>query len=104
MVNLYKQDGETLYGIKEFIVDSLEDIKELPKNVRVGSMALVIPTGGIYVFNGKKEWTPIGNSSAGGGSNTPDSSYEDFLEKVDLNKDGIIDVSETSNSITLHEI
>lgn len=83
MVNLYKQDGETLYGIKEFIIDSLEDIKGLPKNVSVGSMALVIPTGEVYIFNGEKEWTPIGNSSS-----------------EDSDNDEIVDTSETSNSST----
>lgn len=83
MINLYKQDGETLYGIKEFIVDSLEDIKELPKNGRVGSIALIISTGQVYIFNGEKKWTPIGNSSS-----------------EDSDNDEIVDTSETSNSST----
>ena len=83
MINLYKQEGETLYGIKEFIIDSLEDIKNLPKNVRVGSMAIIIPTGQVYIFNGEKKWTPIGNSSS-----------------EDSDNDEIVDTSETSSSST----
>ena len=57
MINLYKQDGETLYGIKEFLLDSVEDLTQLPKNIRCGSSALIIPTGELYILDGKKEWT-----------------------------------------------
>lgn len=61
MINLYKQDGETLYGIKEFLLDSQEDVKNLPiEKVHVGSIALVISSGELYVFNGNKEWTMVG--------------------------------------------
>lgn len=103
MVNLYKQDGETLYGIKEYIVDSLNDVKDLPKNVKVGSMALIVSTGQVYVFNGEKKWTPIGNSSSGGSSAT-DCSCDEILNMIDSDNDGIVDTSETSNSITLYSI
>lgn len=60
MVNLYKQDGETLYGIKEFILDSVDDIPSLPTNIKVGSSALIISTGELYIFNGEKQWVEIG--------------------------------------------
>ena len=57
MVNLYRQDGETLYGIKEFLLDSVEDLAKLPTNLRSGSSALIIP-------NGDKEWIIFGGKSA----------------------------------------
>ena len=73
MVNLYKQDGETLYGVKEYILDSPEDVPSLPVNVRPGSTALVIPTSEIYMLNGSKKWILMGGSSSGGsGDNAGD--------------------------------
>ena len=61
MINLYKQDGETLYGIKEFLLDSKEDVKDLPiEKVHIGSTALVISSGDLYMLNGNKEWTIVG--------------------------------------------
>ena len=69
MINLYKQDGETLYGIKEYILDSTSDVQNLPTNVKIGSTALVISTSDIYMLNGSKQWVLIGgNPSSGGGS------------------------------------
>lgn len=64
MVNLYRQDGETLYGIKEFLLDSVEDLAKLPTNLRSGSSALIIPTGDLYILNGDKEWIVFGGESA----------------------------------------
>ena len=57
---LYKQDGEVLYGIKEFLIDSEEDLKKLPKNIRIGSSALNISSGELFILNGEKKWTLIG--------------------------------------------
>lgn len=64
MVNLYRQDGETLYGIKEFLLDSVEDLAKLPTNLRSGSSALIIPTGTLYILNGEKKWVIFGEEAA----------------------------------------
>ena len=53
MVNLYKQDGEILYGVKEYIIDSMDDVKDLPTNVRPGSIAMLVPSGVKYILNGR---------------------------------------------------
>ena len=77
MINLYKQDGDTLYGIKEFIIDSAEDVANLPTNIpkiRVGSTALVISSGDIYMLNGDGKWVLIGGGS--GGSEGPGGNLE----------------------------
>lgn len=69
MINLYKQDGDTLYGIKEFIVDNKEDIANLPTNIpkiRVGSTAFVISSGDIYMLNSSGKWVATGGESSGG--------------------------------------
>lgn len=76
MINLYKQDGDTLYGIKEFIIDSAEDVANLPTNIpkiRVGSTALVISSGDLYMLNGDGKWVLLGGS---GGSVEPGGNLE----------------------------
>lgn len=60
MMNLYKQDGETLYGVKEFLLDSVDDLSSLPTNIRSGSSALIISTGDLYMLNGDKQWVLLG--------------------------------------------
>ena len=61
MINLYRQDGEALYGIKEYILDSAEDVKNLPtEKIHAGSTALVIPSGDLYMLNGEKKWVKVG--------------------------------------------
>ena len=57
---LYKQDGEVLYGIKEFLIDSDEDLKNLSKNIKIGSSALNISSGELFILNGEKKWTLVG--------------------------------------------
>lgn len=60
---LYKQDGETLYGVKEYMLESADELKLLPTNIHSGSMAMVIPTSEIYILNSKKNWIPFGTES-----------------------------------------
>lgn len=98
MISLYRQDGETLYGIKEFILDSEDDVKDLPTHskVHVGSTALVIPTGTLYMLNGSHEWVEVG----GKGSVNPnpiDCSCEEILNEIDANKNNIVDTVELNN-------
>ena len=57
---LYKQDGETLYGIKEFLLDSKEDLENLPVDIKPGSSAMVIETGELYILKSDKKWTKVG--------------------------------------------
>ena len=59
-ITLYKQDGEVLYGVKEFLLDSKEDLEKLTTDIRSGSSALIISTGEIFMLNGEKQWVPIG--------------------------------------------
>lgn len=98
MFSLYKNDGEILYGIKEYIIDSLEDIKDLPKNLRPGSTAIVISTGQTYMFSPQQKWVLFGRPSSG---SSTDSSVEDLLNYLDQNQDGIVDKAESSTSIEL---
>jgi len=59
MYGLISHDGNPAYGLKEFVVDTPEDIKNLPINALMGSTALVISTGEVYMINSKGEWKKL---------------------------------------------
>ena len=95
MINLYKQDGEILYGIKEFLLDSEDDVKDLPtKKIHVGSMAMVIPTGSIYVLNGLSEWVEMGNSNE---TESTKYSCEEVLNVIDADGNNIVDANKLNS-------
>lgn len=100
MINLYKQDGEILYGIKEFLLDSKEDLKSLPTNIRSGSSALIIPTGEVYFLNGAKQWAMVGGESTESGG----SSNDEILNQLDKNKNDIIDEAEEAHFVIMHDM
>ena len=89
---LYKQDGEILYGIKEFLIDSEEDLKDLPLNIKSGSSAFILSSGSIYILNKDKKWILVGGES---------SSNDILFDELDQNKNGVIDKSETTISIEM---
>lgn len=106
MISLYKQDGEILYGIKEFLLDSAEDLKNLPKNLRSGSSALIIPTGQVYFLNGAKEWVAVGDAEV-----TPENpsapsncDCESILNQLDSDKDGVVDRAEQADTFMMYDL
>lgn len=58
-MNTISQSGHTAYGIKEFVVDTPDDIKKLPIDVPMGSAALVISTGEVYILGSHDNWEPL---------------------------------------------
>ena len=56
---------KTMYGnaviapISQFICDAVLDVDDLPTNVAMGSQALVIATGAVYVIDSSGIWTLI---------------------------------------------
>ena len=79
MINLLSQNGQTVYGIKEYIVDTIDDIQELPTQIQPGSTAFVISTNNIYILDNTCKWTLlyqcVGNSGGGTGADGK-SAYE----------------------------
>lgn len=59
MIGIMKNSGHVTYGLKEYVVDSEDDVKLLPLDGVMGSSAFVIETGEVYMLNGKKEWVKI---------------------------------------------
>lgn len=43
----------------EYVVDAVSDISDLPTDVGMGSSALVIATGSVYILGGDGEWAQL---------------------------------------------
>ena len=94
MINLYKQDGEILYGIKEYLLDSPDDLIDLPRDIRTGSTALVISTGEKYILDGNKNWVFINSPSYGSGGSDVNPEFNNFMNSIDTNRNNVVDTVE----------
>lgn len=56
MVNPMSISGQAIYGIKEFVIDTEEDIEKLPTDVPAGSAALIVKTGDVAVLSNAGTW------------------------------------------------
>lgn len=57
-IKLTSHDGNVSYGIKEYVVDTPEDISNVPP-CAMGSMLFVISTAELYMMNGEGKWVKI---------------------------------------------
>ena len=56
---LYANDDNIVYGVKKFVVDKEEDIKELPISITPGSSALILSSSTFYVLGNMHQWIKI---------------------------------------------
>lgn len=60
MINILSQNGHTTYGLKEYVLDTPEDLKYLPiEGNKPGSTAFIISTCQVFMLNSKGEWKEI---------------------------------------------
>ena len=82
-------NGQIQYNVDEYVIDTPEDTKKLPKRCVMGSTALCTSTGDVYIKNGKGEWVILGDtgssSGSGSGGNIGPISYNDLIDKPSLN-------------------
>ena len=57
--NLISTNGQIQYGVDEFVIDTPDDLKALPFRSKMGSTALCISNGEVYVKNSSGEWVAI---------------------------------------------
>lgn len=53
MIALKNQNGNGQFGTKKYLLDDEEDLKQLPLDENIGTVASVIETGNIYLFSPK---------------------------------------------------
>lgn len=78
-------NGQIQYNVDEYVIDTPEDTKKLPKRCVMGSTALCTSTGDVYIKNGKGEWVILGDTGSGSGGNNGPISYNDLIDKPSLN-------------------
>lgn len=59
MYKLTSSNGEIVYGVNEYVLDTSEDLKNLPPHCAMGSSAIVISTGEVYMKNSSNEWVKL---------------------------------------------
>lgn len=73
MFQIFSNSGEKAYGIKTFIVDTVEDIATIPvDDLEMGCQCFSIDSSKTYMLNSSKQWIAITSSSSNSGeSSTP---------------------------------
>lgn len=57
---ILKQNGQDMYNIKEFIVDTYDSLATIEvRNIGPGSTCFVIDTSEYYMLNTKKQWVKV---------------------------------------------
>lgn len=56
--NTLSTNGQVQYGITEFVIDSPEDLEKLPRCL-MGSSALCLSNGNVYMKDGTGKWVEI---------------------------------------------
>lgn len=61
MINIIEQNGKSSYNVINYIIDSTDDLENLPTNIASGSTALIATgiTTDIYILNNQKEWVKL---------------------------------------------
>jgi len=78
MINIIEQNGKPNYNVINYLIDSIEDIQKLPKNIAAGSTALLpsATSSDIYILTNEKQWVLLlSNSTSEGGKPGP-SAYD----------------------------
>ena len=67
---ILKNGDTTNYGIKHFMVDKLNDLKDFTTILQPGSTAYCFETNKKYMLDAQYRWQVMKNSGGGGGGNT----------------------------------
>ena len=52
-------NGQVQYNVDSYVLDSPADLEKLPKTSVMGSMALCISDGSVYIKDGQGQWKEI---------------------------------------------
>jgi hypothetical protein len=60
MINILQQAGKTVYNNKQYCVDTIDDLKDLPiEGIAPGSLAFVISESRGFMLTSTGEWKEI---------------------------------------------
>ena len=56
---LISTNGDIQYNVNEYVIDEPKDLESLSSNCVMGSTALCLSNGSVYVKNSKGKWVEI---------------------------------------------
>ena len=56
---LMSTNGQVQYNIDEFVIDTPEDLEKLPKRSAMGSAALCLSNGAVYIKGSDGQWKEV---------------------------------------------
>lgn len=59
MYSIMKQNGKEAANVIEYVIDTIDEINELPVDCAVGSVAIITSTSQVFMLNNKKEWVEL---------------------------------------------
>lgn len=69
-ISIFSNSGIKAYNLKNYIVDTVDDIANLPTGSHPGSTAFVVATSEYYMLNNQKKWKKVILSSGSGGTSS----------------------------------
>lgn len=91
---LYANSNRRKYGVKNYVLNTYDDIETLNKRLlNIGDVAFIIETSKHYILNDSREWKEIKPFGSGGGtSDWPDEIIYDGGSVSDSGDDQMIEV------------
>lgn len=95
MIGIVSQNGNTPYGLSDFVVDEVKELDTLANNkeLRMGSTAFCIGNNTKYILNGKNKWKVQAQSTSGSGGATtvtPEEIQEVVVDYFTQNPEAIV--------------
>lgn len=59
MISFLSNNGKEAYGLTTYVVDTKDDIANLPKNETMGSTAFCIADSSVYMIDSEGKWVEI---------------------------------------------
>lgn len=61
MITKIKENDNLTYGLCQFIIDSDAEIKDLPTDIAIHSIALSV-SGNYFILTGERKWVQLGGN------------------------------------------
>jgi len=58
-VNMISSNGQIRYNVDEYVIDTPDDLKNMPRQAAPGSTAICTSTGDVYMKNGTGKWVAL---------------------------------------------
>lgn len=74
MIQIMSSNGEISYGVNDYVIDTDDELNEIPSNAEGGSTAYSIESGTTFIKDNMNEWSVLNTSAGSGGgiSELPD--------------------------------